>query len=515
MQKADVKQKPFYSFWIACCLFIFPSLLFSGTLQFHPAFSTHMVLQRDMPVHVFGSGIPETQVTVEFSGQTQTATVEANGKWIVTLGPLKASAEPAVLTATSGSEQISCKDVLVGDVWFCSGQSNMERPFKTYSQLKDTVASLEKPLVRLYHTAMVASETPLELPPEPVKKAQGTVNSWQLCQAAALSDFSPIAYFFAAKVSDELNVPVGVMVCAWGSTSAEAWTPKEVIDSLKLDYKIATNPNSPEQQNRPGVCYNSMINPFLQVDFKGFLWYQGESNSQWADKYKIIFPAMINCWRERFHAEDRPFYFVQIAPYKTLPWDISGEAWAWLRDSQIETLKLVPKTGMTVITDLGEYEDIHPQNKKPAGERLALFALRDAGLPVQPQSPMFKSMKIDGNRCTIEFQNAGSGLETRRVVMNNQKDQPVQKDPQAYVVEADQLQGFTICGPDKKFVAAQASIVGDTVDVWNDSIPAPVAVRYAWTNFPLCNLFSKDGLPVCPFRTDNFPVPQLKADKKK
>ena len=205
---------------------------------------------------------------------------------------------------------------------------------------------------------------------------------------------------------------------------------------------------------------------------------------------------------------------MQLAPDGPRSWDTTKEAWAWLRETQTEALKL-PYTGMTVITDLGEFDDIHPQTKKEAGERLALFALRDAGLPVEPVSPMFKSMQIEGNRCKIEFSHAESGLETRRVVMNKKKDQPIQKDPEAFIVEADHLQGFTICGGDQKFVAAQAAIVDGHVEVWNDAITAPVAVRYAWSTFPLCNLFSKAGLPANPFRTDDFPMPILQPDKKK
>jgi sialate O-acetylesterase len=490
---------------------LIPVLGWGGDLQLHPAFSSNMVLQRQMPVNLFGSGKPGATVNVTFTDQSRTTTVDEKGKWKVTLSPLKASSSPAVLTVKSGSDHLECQNVLVGDVWFCSGQSNMARSFNAFTQLKGTLSTLGKPLLRLYRTANVTADTPQDLPLIPTKKGQEGANTWQLCDANALIDFSPIAYYFAAKVSDELQIPVGVFLSAWGATSAEAWTPQETLNTLNLGYTIRLAPDS---WNQPGICYNSLIHPFLQMTFKGFLWYQGESNSQWAGQYKILFPAMILEWRKRFHAEDRPFYFVQIAPYNKIAWDISGEAWAWLRDSQTQTLKLVPKTGMTVLTDLGEYEDIHPQCKEEAGERLALFALRDAGKPVEPVSPMFKSMQIEGKRCKIEFDHAESDLETRRVVMNNKKDQPIQKDPQAFVVEADHLKGFTICGSDRKFVEANAAIVEGHVEVWNDAISSPVAVRYGWNNFPLCNLFSKAGLPANPFRTDDFAMPVLKEEKR-
>jgi sialate O-acetylesterase len=200
---------------------------------------------------------------------------------------------------------------------------------------------------------------------------------------------------------------------------------------------------------------------------------------------------------------------MQLAPYHDVKWDISGEAWAWLRESQTRTLRIVPRTGMAVITDLGEFEDIHPQAKEAAAARLALFALRDAGLPVNPVGPFFASMTVEGNRCRIRFDHAESGLETRRVVMNRQKNQPIGRDPQAFVVEADQVRGFVICGADRKFVEAQAAIVGEHVEVWSEAVPVPVAIRYAWANFPLCNLFGRDGLPVAPFRTDSFALPAL------
>jgi sialate O-acetylesterase len=489
-------------------------LLPGGEVKLHPAFSDHMVLQRDQPVNVFGFGEPGDRVTVQFAGQTVTGTVGSDGKWQAVLKPLPASASPSELTVWSGENRISCTDVLVGDVWFCGGQSNMERPFRTYSQLKDTIPALGNPQIRLFTTARVTSPIPLDVPPVPPGKGEGNFNRWQECNATTLPNFSPLAYYFGAKVNASLKVPVGLMVSAWGSTAAEPWVSQEVMAKLDLGYQLPIDPKGKAPHNQPSLCYNSMIHPFLQMTFKGFIWYQGESNSQWADKYKIIFPALITSWRELFHAENRPFYFVQIAPYMTLPWDVTGEAWAWLRDSQSATTKLVPNTGMTVITDLGEHDEIHPQAKQAAGERLALFALRDAGLQVQPESPRYRAMKIEGGRCVIAFDYAEAGLETRQVVMNRKKDQPIQKDPEAFVVPAGELAGFTICGEDRNFVPAKAAIAGNSVEVWNDSIPAPVAVRYGWASFPLCNLFSKEGLPARPFRTDDFPMPRLKAEKK-
>ncbi|MES2308573.1 MAG: sialate O-acetylesterase [Verrucomicrobiota bacterium] len=486
--------------------------LLASPFRFHPVFSDDMVLQREKPVAVFGFGKPGTEISVEFKGATKKTAVLPEGSWKVLLPPLPASAEGSVLTATSENESISCKNVLVGDVWFCSGQSNMERPFSTFSELKLVVPTLGRPLVRIYCTAQEPSPHPLEVPMIPTKKNESDTNLWHPSTPEFLINFSPIAYFFAEKTSDELKIPIGMVVSARGATQIECWIPQETLDALHLniEFQIASKNPPPHE---PAVLYNSMIHPFLNLTLKGFLWYQGESNSKWPENYKKTFPALIQGWREKFQALEDPFYFVQIAPYHPLPWDLTkGEAWAWIREAQMSALAL-PKTGMTVITDLGEYEDIHPQSKKAAGERLALFALRDAGLPVQPESPLFDSMEIKGNRSLLRFKNAASGLEIRRVVMNKKKEQPIQKDPEAFVVEPDQIRGFTLCGEDQKFVDAQANIVGDHLEVWSDSVPYPIAVRYGWKSFPLCNLFGKEGLPVSPFRTDSFPMPTLFQEK--
>lgn len=505
--------------------FIFSLLLFltlspwimGETLQFHPAFSDNMVLQREAPVSIFGKGKPGSKVTVTWKDQNPSTEVTKEGKWKIILSALQASSEPGVLTAASENEKVSCNNVLVGDLWFCSGQSNMERPFSTYSVLKETLPSLENPLIRLYHTARVISTKPLSEPLAPTNKNDADSNQWHECKTEFLENFSPLAYFFAAKVSRELKIPIGILVSAWGGTQAECWTPQETLEALNLKIEFQVNPNNPSQPHETAILYNSMIHPFLDLTFKGFLWYQGESNSKWPENYKIIFPAMIQSWRDRFQGAERPFYFVQIAPYTPLPWDLTGgEAWAWIREAQMSALSL-PKTGMVVTTDRGEYVDIHPQDKKPVAERLALFALRDAGHAVQPESPRFDSLSVKGNRCLIRFKNALSGLETRQVIMNNKKNLPIQKDPEAFVVEADSVKGFTICGEDQKFIEAQAKIVEGEVEVWSEMIPRPVAVRYAWKSFPLCNLFSKEGLPVAPFRSDSFPMPvlfQVKGEQK-
>jgi len=483
-------------------------------LRLHSAFSDHMVLQREKPMAVFGRGQAGASVSVAFADQSQTTTVKPDGTWQVTLPALSVSTTPSVLTVRSADDQIECRDVLVGDVWFCSGQSNMARPFKLFSELTGTVASVSRPIVRIFSAAHELSPVPSDVPLAPTKKAESSFNRWNETSPEILQEASPLACYFAAKVSDELKIPIGILNCGWGATMIEDWIPQDVLSKLRLTDGSAPSATDAASKSPRSERYNALVHPILGVTFKGFLWYQGESNSSRPEDYAILFPALINCWRERFHAEEQPFYFVQLAPYHNVRWDISGEAWAWLRESQARTLRSVPRTGMAVITDLGEYEDIHPQAKKAAAARLARFALRDAGLPVNPVGPFFDSMTIAGDRCRIRFDHAQSGLETRRVVMNRQKNQPIGQDPDAFVVEADRVRGFVICGIDGKFVEARAAIVGDHVEVWSEAVPAPVAVRYAWSNFPLCNLFNRDGLPAAPFRTDSFAPPLLQPRTK-
>ena len=489
--------------------------LCGSDLTLHPAFSDHMVLQREKPVAVFGRGHAGASVSVGFANQSQTTTVKPDGTWQVTLSALSVSTTPSVLTVRSADDRIECRDVLVGDVWFCSGQSNMARPFRAFSELTGTVASVSRPLVRIFSAAHELAPAPSDVPLSPTNKNEAAFNRWNETSPAVLQEASPLACYFAAELSDKLKIPIGIFNCGWGATAIEDWIPRDVLDKLRLTDGSISSAIDPISKTPRSERYNALVHPFLGVTFKGFLWYQGESNSRWPEDYNILFPALINCWRERFHAEDRPFYFVQLAPYHNVQWDSSGEAWAWLRESQTRTLRMVPRTGMTVITDLGEFEDIHPQSKAAAATRLALFALRDAGLPVNPVGPFFDSMRIEGNCCFIRFDHAGSGLEARRVVMNRQKNQPIGRDPQAFVVEADQVHGFVVCGADQKFVEAHAAIVGDHVEVWSEAVSSPVAVRYGWANFPLCNLFSREGLPAAPFRTDSFPRPALQKEPKK
>jgi len=460
---------------------------------FFNLFTDNMVLQRNDHVAVYGTAGATNEVTVTFDNQTKVVTADQDGKWRVTLDPMVASFTPRILTAATSVGSVSVTNVLVGDVWFASGQSNMDRSFSDYTQILPVGKA--NPNIRLLMGALVMAATPQETPV--LHAAHG--GSWRECDETYLDSFSVMAYFYGAKLQAELGIPIGLIESAWGGTIAEAWTPADKM--LELGYSMDNAGELDRGDN--SVLYNAMVHPFREFTFKGVIWYQGESNSQRALAHYTLFPGLIESWRDAFGRGDIPFYYVQLAPWGTVNPLLEGATWAWLRDSQTATLS-VTNTGMAVITDLGEYEDIHPQDKEPVGDRLALHALKAEGMDVIADSPLYSGAQFDGGQVTISFNNADTGLQTQEVIMNNVKGFAPRTDPDAYVVPASSLAGFTICGENKIFVAADAVISGNQVIVSSASVPNPVAVRYGWANFPLCNLFSVEGLPASPFRTDLF-----------
>jgi len=465
-------------------------------------FTDNMVLQRNKNVAIYGTGALGDELTVTFGGQTNALTIGTNGTWTTELFPMAASFTPRTLTVSNGSVSSSITNVLVGDVWFASGQSNMDHPFNTFSQL--STAGKGNSNIRLLIGAKVAKVDPQETPV--LDSVLGSM--WQECTPAYLEYFSTAAYFFGAKLQAELNVPIGLVESARGATIAEAWTPLDKMLELGYDDEPITYTDGLPDWGNQAVLYNGMVHPFRNFTFKGFIWYQGESNSPRAVAYEALFSGMIDAWRTAFGQGDLPFYFVQLAPYKTLDWNVQGAAWAWLRQSQAAALSLT-NTGMAVTTDLGEYEDIHPQNKQPVSERLALHALKAEGADIVASSPLYSGMVVGNGQIIVSFANADMGLQTQQVVMNSNANYAVGTDPDAFVVLSNTVAGFQICGADEQFVDAQASINSSEVIVWADSVPDPVAVRYGWANFPLCNLFSAEGLPAAPFRTDSFEAPSF------
>jgi sialate O-acetylesterase len=477
-------------------------------------FADNAVLQRGMRVPVWGTAADGERVSVKFGGQ-KVSTVTKDGKWKVWLAPMKASSTPQTMTIT-GSSTVTLNNILVGEVWVCSGQSNMERqlgprpPQKPLDNWVQEAASANYPLIREVTVPRTTSTNPL-------LTLSGT---WVVCTPETAPTFTAVGYYFGRDLYKNLNVPIGLIHSSWGGTVAEAWTRHEVLandpdlspilnsydEALALypdqlakykaneqqtlkDYETAVTaakaagkptppaPKAPvdpvKYQNSPSNLYNGMISPLLPFAIRGVIWYQGESNAPRPKQYQKLFPAMITDWRAQWKEGDFPFLFVQVAPYNLTP--------PAIREAQLFTALTTKHTAMVVTSDIGDATNIHPTHKEPVGDRLAIAARALAyGQPLEYSGPLYKRAKVSDGKMTIYFTHAASGLTSW--------EQP--------------LKGFTIAGADKVFVPAQAEIKGQTVVVSSPEVAAPVAVRYGWANVPDCNLYNVAGLPASPFRTD-------------
>lgn len=484
--------------------------------------SNNMVLQQGIKVPIWGWAKPGEVIMVRFAGQVKYAKADTSGKWSVRFDELKAAKKRAgMLMTISGLNTIEIKNVLVGEVWVCSGQSNMQMTMaKTETcwyggvmNAEREIAAANYPNIRLFTVEQKTTE-------QPQSDCKG---EWLQCSPQTVSNFGAAAYFFGRQLHNELNVPIGLINTSWGATPIEAWMSREVLKSdanfepifkryaddvakypqaekeydqkmkewEEADAKAKTenkpspekppSPHGPGHKSSPAGLYNAMVSPLMPYAIKGVIWYQGEANRSRAYQYRKLFAAMIKNWRDKWGQGDFPFYYVQIAPFK---YNKEAELIAAeLREAQLMTLS-VPNTGMAVTIDIGDANNIHPKNKQEAGRRLALWALaKTYGRKLAYCGPIYKSMKLDGNKIILHFDYAENGL----------------------VCKDEMLKGFTIAGADEKFVPAEAEIVGDTIAVSCKEIANPVAVRYGWANNPLCNLYNKEGLPASPFRTDCRP----------
>ncbi len=449
-------------------------------LRLPAMFSEGAVLQQATPVPVWGQADAGAEVRVTFAGQTKTATADGDGRWMVRLDALPVSCEPASLTVASGDSQVTVENVLVGEVWFCSGQSNMEWPIAR-SLVPDAVDLDALPTIRHIKVPHVRAG-------EPAEDFQG---SWQVCNADTAPGFTAVGFFFAHALQKELDVPVGLIGCNWGGTRIEPWTPPAGFDLVaELDA---------EKLGDKSTMYHGMVAAVQPYAIRGALWYQGESNGGEGETYFWKKQALIGGWRATWQQGDFPFYFVQLANFREPnPDPAGGDGWARLREAQLRTVREVPKTGMAVIIDIGEANDIHPQNKFDVGRRLALWALaRDYGeKDLVYSGPLMKRATVEDGKIRIAFDHVGSGLMAAR------KEGPRDMSPPKPV---DKLQGFAIAGSDRKWHWADAVIDGDTVVVSAEAVPEPVAVRYAFSMNPAdANLYNREGLPASPFRTDDW-----------
>lgn len=451
----------------------------SADVKLPSVISNNMILQRDFEVPIWGTAQPGEKVTVELGEQKQTTEADKEGKWSVKLSKMKANSKGQTLTV-SGKNKVEIKDVLIGEVWFCSGQSNMEWRVRQSMNAQQEIAKSANPRIR--H---------IKIPHRPSAKPEQDVPStgWQSAGPKTTGEFTGVGYFFARTLEKELDVPIGLIGCNWGGTRIEPWTPPVGFKSVPALKNIADNlADFPAKRGgginhqSPLALYNGMVSPIVPYAVRGALWYQGESNNGEGMLYFEKMKALIKGWRTIWDYEDMPFYFVQLAPFRY--GNRAPEALAGIWEAQLKTLSL-PNTGMAVTVDIGNTRNIHPTNKQEVGRRLALWALaKDYGKKDLVYSgPLYKSMKREGNSIAISFDHVGGGLVSR---------------------DGKPLTRFQIAGADKKFVDAKAVIEGDKVIVSAEGVKEPVAVRFGWHQEAEPNLSNKDGLPASPFRTDDW-----------
>jgi sialate O-acetylesterase len=464
--------------------------------------SDHMVLQSGRPVRVWGSADAGETVRVELQSQSVSVKAGADGKWTAWLRPLIAGG-PLDLTVNT----IMIHDVLVGEVWLGSGQSNMEFRLATAVNHDDEIARANYPLIHLFQVKHAVAEQPQD----------DVTGTWQVCSPESVKNFSAVEYFFGRHLQQNLHVPMGLIESDWGGTPAQSWLShptlqndaalKYVLDEwdtvltrypaakerydgqlaewnraaadAKAAGKTAPNrpnaPAGPGHPNTPAGLYNGMIAPLTPYAIRGVIWYQGESNASEAHayRYRRLFGDMIEDWRDHWGEGDFPFLFVQLANFQTNGW------WPVLRESQSETLRL-SNTGMAVAIDVGESKDIHPKNKQDVGLRLALAARAIAyHQPIEFSGPLFQSAAPEGGAMRAYFTHADA----------------------MHASSASTVNGFEVAGTDGKFVAAEARVEGDTVVASSSQVDSPVAVRYGWADDPACNLVNGAGLPASPFRS--------------
>lgn len=503
----------------------------------HPLFTDHMVLQRDAEVPVWGKADPGEKVTVTLAGTEGPAAVvetAADDKGMFKAVLPKRAAGTGFTLTIKGKNTVALTDVLVGDVWVCGGQSNMQWEFWRLNkddQGHKVSAGAANPNIRLFTVARRSSDLPIPdlqtVTFQRTKDAKATFGRWEECKPEAVLEFSAVGYYFGREIEKTQKVPVGLLACNWGGTPAQAWASRDALDAVpelayyhrdleaaikgydpvkaEEAYKQALGkweaaaakakadgkpepkrptkqPKPAVNQNSPSALFNGMLHAITRFPIKGAIWYQGESNAGKAAEYHTLFPVMIQDWRKQWGAEF-PFLLVQLAPFKG---GASGVDYAELRDAQFQATKKLPKVGIAVITDAGDETDIHPQKKEPVGQRLALAARAIAyGEAVEYRGPEYKSHAVEGDKVVISFAHA-AGLTAK----------------------GGELAGFTVCGEDKVFHPAKAEVKGDTVVVSSEKVAKPAAVRFGWVNFakPELNLFNGAGLPAVPFRTDAFPL---------
>lgn len=488
-------------------------------------FGNHMVIQQELPIRIFGKAEPGEKITVKFGEKTGQGSTSEDGTFRVDLPGMKADGKARTLTV-SGKNKVTLKDVLLGEVWICSGQSNMEWSVAASLNPKTEIAAANYPKIRLYNVpGHVASPTPLEDPR----------GKWEVCSPSTIPGFSAVGYYFGKSLHQELKVPIGLVGTNWGGTRIEPWTPPvgfrqveslqdyseslDILDpatpvgkkhlndymakmetwmtqakaNLKAEKRIS---NPPVLSNTPkagaSTIYNGMVHGLIPLSVRGAIWYQGESNAGDGLRYEFLKEALVKGWRSVFENEELSFYWVQLANFQNPSVNPEGGGWGPVREGQRRALRL-PKTGMAVIIDIGEARDIHPKNKQDVGARLALWALaKDYGKKVTYSGPLYKSMKIEGDKIRIFFDHAEAGLITAK----KEGLAPAQETEEA-------VTQFAIQEKNGSWYWATAKIEGDTVVVSANGVSKPQNVRFGYQSNPNdINLYNFEGLPASPFTTE-------------
>jgi sialate O-acetylesterase len=478
---------------VALCLCLAPAVA-RADVKTDALCSEGMVLQQKSDVVIWGTADKGEKVAVSFRGKKANTTADDSGKWLVHI-PSGEAGGPFDMTI-AGKNTIAYKNVLVGEVWVCSGQSNMEWTVGGCDKTDKEYATSAKanPMLRVFNVAKSPQGAPLA----------ETKGKWTEAAPNTVLGFTAAGYFFGRNLQENMKVPVGLIHTSWGGTRIETWMSKAALEKAGVIEKAPDKIGA----NTASALYNGMIHPILNYRVKGAIWYQGESNTGKAYQYRTLHPGMIESWRAEFKNPDLAFYFVQLAPFTAVSKTPGESSWAELREAQLLTLKL-KNTGMAVITDFGNEYDIHPAPKRPVGDRLALAARAQTyGEKIEYSGPQYRALKVEGNKAILSFGHA-NGLVAKDLVPTMERKNKDGSIAAAWRVKEGaastaKLVGFTVCGKDRKFYPAQAVIAGDTVVVSCEQVAEPVAVRYGWANHPVCNLYNGAGLPASPFRTDDF-----------
>lgn len=493
--------------WIAVLTLAATSATAMADVTLPNIFGEHMVLQRSQKNKVWGKAAAGEEVTVSIASQSHKTKAGADGAWSVMLDPMEVG-EPLTLSV-KGKNEIKFGDVLVGEVWICSGQSNMQWSVNSSNDPDLEKAAAKHPKLRMINFPNIGVQEPIWTHPN---------SQWQVSSPETIGNWSAVGYFFARQLQRTLDVPVGMINNAWGGSACEAWVNRDLLTktasmrpmmerwilsekafadlSAKTDLneeqkkQLAGLQNQMRGNSRPANIYNGVLSSHIGYGIRGAIWYQGESNAGRAYQYRDLFPLMIQNWRDEWGQGDFPFYWVQLADFLAEKPEPGDSSWAELREAQTMTMKRLKNTGEAVIIDIGEGKDIHPKNKVDVGRRLARWALAETyKVPgIAARSPLYKSMETAGNKIVLTFDNVAPAANGWRPF------------------DVHEPRGFAIAGADKKFVWASAKILPDgRIEVWSDKVAEPASVRYGWADNPVVNMYSSAGLPLTPFRTDDWP----------